>query len=202
MGLDVTHYKLTHSPKDLGDYLTLEGWDFDCNVPISNYKNYITDIEEYNLYKSILIVKNNNDLEKLKNIAFTDLDSYMHIFVGEENAAMQEKIENYVKKHQLHNLERNGLNIEHNNIEYSSILFSRLETVKGVYFNEVGYQRKSMNAEFYKKFNRYLWGKKEDFELAYNCIESKLYYKEARAHFKTNFLDTFEFGKSLLCASF
>lgn len=202
MGLDVMHYKLTHSPKDLGDFLTLEDWDFDCNVPISNYKNYITDIEEYCFDKRILIVKNNYDLEILNNVEFTNVDSYMHVFVGEENAAMKQRIENYIQTHQLHNLERSGLNIEHNNIQYSSISFGHLITVKGVYFNEVGYQRKSMNAEFYKKFNKYLWGKKEDFELAYNCVDSEMYYKKARAHFKKYFLDTFEFGKSLLCASF
>jgi hypothetical protein len=51
-----------------------------------------------------------------------------------------------------------------------------------------------------------LWGKKEDFELAFNCIENDgIYddwYVETQAHFKANFLDKFEYGKSLLCTSF
>ena len=89
---------------------------------------------------------------------------------------------------------------------------STLKTVivKGVYYNEVGYQRKGMNGIFYNDYTKYfLWGNKEDFIKAYDCLDDSGYYdrdentlNEMQEYFKENFLDNYIFGKSLLLVSF
>ena len=106
------------------------------------------------------------------------------------------------------------LRIETEGLVYRTISFGELTKVQVVPYREVGYQRKGMNALFYETFRNsnsyFLWGKQEDFELAYSCIENewgrKLYgdwvVENLKRNFKENFLDTFEFGKSLLNTSF
>jgi hypothetical protein len=82
--------------------------------------------------------------------------------------------------------------------------------VKGIYYNEVGYQRRGMNEIFYNDFIEYiLWGNKENFLKAYDCIDDSGYcdsnentLKEMQKYFNENFLDNYVFGKSLLMVSF
>ena len=61
--------------------------------------------------------------------------------------------------------------------------------------------------QLYEKFKKHmLWGRKEDFELAYTCVGDNWYIKklgqdavdEMKKNFRENFIDNFEFGKSLL----
>ncbi len=96
--------------------------------------------------------------------------------------------------------------------KYHTISFGEPIKVQGVYYiDDIGYQRKGMSDLFYDSFKKYtLWGKKEDFDLAYNCVADEWYLdywgqdavNDMKKNFKENFVDKYEFGRSLLCVSF
>ena len=84
---------------------------------------------------------------------------------------------------------------------------------KGVYYKDVGYQRKGMNEAFgdrYYNIDFFLFHKEEDFLFAYNCIGGEWYLEhfgkervdEMKENFKKNFIDNYEYGRSLLSVSF
>lgn len=211
MGLDVTHYMLSHSPNDEGRQLTIEDWDLDCNVPLQYYSKFITDVWEYDFDKTIVIVENEQVLENLKKREFFNEMNYMEVFVGSQNSKMRTDLASYIKNEKLDKLERTGFKIKHDGIEYSEISFGEQVIKKGFFYDEVGYQRQGMNKLFYDTFKKYLfWGKKIDFDLALECVGEDFYIDcwgqeavaETKAIFKTDFVDKFVFGQSILCVSF
>jgi hypothetical protein len=212
MGLDITHYKLSHSPNDEGNQWTIEDWNSICNVPLEHFSKYITDVWEYDFDKSIAIVKDEQTLEKLKkDKEFSEMD-YMAVFVGSQNRKMGIDLATFIKNEKLDKLEQSGFTIESNGIKYSELSFGERVKKKGFYYDEVGYQRQGMNKLFYDTFrtNIFLWGEKKDFDLAYECVGGE-YYKDnwsqealdrLKANFKANFVDKFVFGQSILNTSF
>ena len=208
MGLDIMHFKLTTDIESADDYLFLEDWDLDCNVPQSEFKKYITKVKDSEITHGVLIVSNNFELQELQKDEFCSVESYDKIFFGDLNDTLvQQEISVFIKENNLSIDDISALDVTTNKITYTTVSFLKEIMVKGMYYKEVGYQNKGMNALFYKTFRKMsFWGKKEDFELAFNCIENDgIYddwYVETQAHFKANFLDKFEYGKSLLCTSF
>jgi hypothetical protein len=211
MGLDITHYKLSHSPNEEGNQLTVEDWDSICNVPLEHFSNYITDIWEYDFGKTIALVKDEQTLEKLKtDETFTKMN-YMAVFIGTANNKLRTDLATFIKNEKLDKLEKSGLTIEYNGIKYNELSFGERVKMKGFYYDEVGYQSKGMNKHFYDTFKEYIfWGKKKDFDLAYDCVGDN-YYKDSwshealgrlKANFKANFVDKFIFGQSILNTSF
>lgn len=212
MGLDIMHYKLTYEPKEAEDYLFLGDWDLDCNVPLAHYAKYITDVKSFEYHNNLLIIANKDALEKLEKDEFYNIDAYAKIlFGGFDDALIKQDIAHFMKQNNLEVSAMRALDFECEGVFYTTVSFAEETTVKGMYYKEVGYQRKGMNAHFYKTFKKNtFWGKQEDFELAYNCIGGDWYLEHwgeasvenMKKQFKKDFVECFEFGKSLLCASF
>lgn len=212
MGLDVSHLQLTLTPNDKGDFFTIDDWDLDCNVSLKHFSKYITTIDDLDFNKSIAIVKNEKQYEKLKKTEWFSGIEYLKVFIGELNDTMQEQLAKFIVSQKLDKLETSELGCEHDGIKYHTISFGDPIKVQGVYYiDDIGYQRKGMNQLFYDTFKKYLlWGKKEDFDLAYTCVADDWYLEhwgqdavnDMKKNFKENFVDKYEFGKSLLCASF
>lgn len=213
MGLDINHYKLTLKPNEEGNYFTLEDWDLDCNVPLTAFAPFITKVKTWETLHSIAVVKNEEDYYKLLKSYEKDNEEhdYAKIFVGEKSDSLLDEIREFIKKNNWDKLERLDLEVTEGNFKHFDISFSDVAYVDGFYYEQVGYQRKGMNNKFYDTFREFLlWGKKEDFELALTCVGTEWYIEnwgleavnDMKKNFKENFVDKYEFGKSLLCASF
>ena len=212
MGLDVSHVQLTLTPNDEGNFFYMEEWNSICNVPLENYLKYITAIDDIKYSKSILIVENEKQFEELKNKERFDKTDYLEIFIGEMNDTMQKQLSEFIVNQKLDKLVKFQSKCEEHEIECNTIYFIEPIKVQGMYYlDNIGYQRKGMSGLFYDTFKKYVvWGKKEDFDLAYTCVADEWYVEhfgqeavnKMRKNFKENFVDKFEFGKSLLLVSF
>jgi hypothetical protein len=212
MGLDVSHIQLIFQPDAKGNFFYIDDWDLDCNVPLKNYSKYIRTIDDLDFNKTLAIVNNEEQFEMLKKTEWFNGLDYLNVFVGELNDNMREQISRFVENQKLTKLETSELSCEHDGIKYHTISFGEPIKVKGIYYmDDIGYQSRGMNTLFYETFKKYmLWGQKEDFELAYTCVGDEWYLEilgekeveEMRLNFKENFVDKFEFGKSLLNVSF
>lgn len=210
MGLEVFHYMLTHTPNNSGNHFFVGEWELDCNVALDHYSGFITDIGDYNFDKIIAIVQNDEDHEKLKKTEWFIEMEFMKVFIGDIDDNMQKTLAEYIVREKLDKLQISELGAVHDGIKYHMISFGEHVMRKGVYYEEVGYLPYGMSGRFYRRFRKYyLWGKQEDFDLAYACIEDDGYpedYPEKinyhKVNFKENFLDKFVFGQSLLVASF
>lgn len=212
MGLDVSHIQLTLTPKNKDDFFCVEGWEIDCNVPLKYYSKYITTIDDLDFNKHIRLANNEEQFEELKKLEEFSSNDLLKVFVGELNDSMKCQIEKFIIDNKLEKLTTTQFWQESHGISYYSIYFGQPIKVQGMYFTEnIGYQRQGMNRLFYEKFKEFtFWGNREDFELAYTCINEsrsnwlcgKKGVNREKKNFKENFLDKFEFGKSLLCASF
>lgn len=119
-------------------------------------------------------------------------------------------INKYVEHQKLDKLVKSQYSTERNGLTYHVISFGETIKIQGVYYVNVADQRKGMNNFFYTTFKEYLlWGKKEDFDLAYDCIDVEYFSVfgekggiDALSNFKDKFVDNFDFGKSLLSPSF
>ncbi len=215
MGLDVCHYKLTLNPDDRNNYLETEGWDASsCNLPLDTFTSYIQDIPSVEFNKYILVIEDKRHLDKIdKGI----LESAVQVYTGSAIEKVKDKIEEFILSQRLDKLERQYLTCEssgsnsESNCTYQSISFAENTIVQGFYYNEVGYQRKGMSNDFYAKFKGYeFYGKKEDFENALKCVGDEWYIEKwgqevvnkMREDFRRDFVDSFEFGLSLLYPSF
>lgn len=211
MGLDISHIKLTKTPNKHNDFFYIDEWDLDCNVPIDVYAEYVTTIDDLSFDKTIAIVKTKENYERLRNSDSSFLNDYAKVFVGDFDRTMEKKLSQFVENQKLDKYETLQLTCGHDNIEYQIISFGKPIKVQGVYYtDDVGYQRKGMDDAFSSKFIKHmLWGKKEDFDLAYSCVGGDWYIEHfgqedvdnMKKNFKENFVDKFEFGKSLLCLS-
>lgn len=212
MGLDITHIQLTLTPHDKYDFFTVDDWDINCNVPLQHYSKYVQTIDDLDFNKSIAIVNNEYELEKLKETATFNETAYLKVFIGELDEVMQAQYRSFITREKLDTLETLQSSTEQNGLTYHTISFGEPVKVQGVYYiDDIGSQRQGMNDVFYNTFKQYIfWGKKEDFELAYTCIGSQWYLEtwgqqevdKMKNNFKTHFIDKFEFGKSLLDVSF
>lgn len=215
MGLDVNHYKLTKFPENKDDFIIFDdNWDIDCNVSIENYREFITDIEDEEIDKDILIIKKEDDYDKILKEGLISEDNIIKVFVGEKHKWIWKQIINdYINENKIKNVWDEIITIGSKDLEFMTVSTYKSVIVKGMYYNEIGYQRKSMCDKFYEIFQNGIYsfyGKKEDFDLAYDCVGGDWYEKnwgidtvnEIRQYFKENFIDKYEFGKSLLSVSF
>lgn len=208
MGLDISHIKatlnkpVTTDPYELGGMTedTFNGFD----VPFTHFEKYIQKIDCANILKTAILVKNENDLEYVKE--WFKVNDYEILF--ENN---QDSLEKKLREYEL----RNKLGKLHNHIDKSPQKWDLLyhyEIIKktGFYEVEEGYQRKGMNSDFgyFYQNDKSEFVLKDDFERAYKCID---FYWESdtkeelilrKRNFKENFIDKFEFGASYLSVSY
>ena len=212
MGLDISHQQLTLVPVNKNDFYTIDDWDLDCNVSLKHYSKYITTIDDLDFDKTIAVVKCEADYEVLKKAEWIGETEFLKVFIGQPDNKMKEQFEKFIVSQKLDKLEPLQLGCEHDGIKYHTISFGEPIKVQGMYYiDDVGYQRKGMSSKFYDIFGKYmLWGEKSDFDLAYTFVKDEWYIDKegqsipigAKKDFKENFIDKFEFGKSLLCVSF
>ncbi len=215
MGLDISHIKLTTKPVNPAWFWYVGDWEFECNVPLEVYSKYITEMDDLEYKKSIAIVNDEEDYAKF--IDAVGCDGYSQVFIGEQDDKMQRQISRFIVEHKLENLkvinsERGTGNSWPGAVNYNTISFAEPVKSRVIYYiDDIGYQRKGMNDLFYDTFKKHMfWGNKEDFELAYECIGGTWYVEHwgqeavdsMKINFKKNFVEKFEFGKSLLNLSF
>jgi hypothetical protein len=215
MGLDITHEKLCLAPPEKGDFYTTDEWDMDCNVPLSHYAAYITDVEEWDARATIAVVQSAPELTRLRREKLL-ADHYLAMLTPDDSPDMMETMKRLVSEAGIEYEEvlalKEGISRpDGKRGEWSTYSFMKKVRVKGVYYEEAGYQRKGMNDAFYEEFRKHmLWGRREDFERAYECVGGDWYaqhwgaeaVERMKANFKRDFLDSFEEGRSLLCVCF
>ncbi len=211
MGLDVTHIQLTLTPENKDDFFSIEDWQLVCNVALEHYAKYITTIDFFEFEDSIALVENETQYKSLKKTKGFNENHYIKVFIGELNDATLDGINEFIVGQGLENLITSQMKCNHDGITYHRMAFGTPIKVQGMYFiDNIGERNKGMSNQFYDSFKGYfLWGNKEDFELAYACVGGEWYLEnwgqeavdEMKQNFKENFIDKFEFGKSLLCVS-
>ncbi len=95
---------------------------------------------------------------------------------------------------------------------YHRVSYGNYKKFKALYYLEIGHQRKHMGDNFYSRFHKnMLWGLYSDFEDAYHSVCEGSYYLSKysieeidmiKNNFKRDFIDKFEYGKSLLFVGF
>lgn len=212
MGLSTSHYKLTFEPEDENDFLLIEDWDECCNVPLKHYARFITDVKEYDFNKSVVIVNSLDELNRLETKDWFNSKDFLNVFINTHENLLNKEINSFIVAHGFDKYEKICVKTKVDDIEYDTLSFGEEVTKKGIYYNVVGDQSKWMNTKFYDTFNQELcfWGKKEDFELAYNCVGGEWYIQtfgldevnSMKKDFKRNFIDNYVFGQSLLAVFF
>ena len=218
MGLNIYHYRIIDLPEESDDFIRIDDWDDYCNLPLKCYKNYIKDIEDIELDKYILMVKDEKALEKMLLDREISKEDILEVIFGNPNREIFEKyLEEYIKSNKIENIGNKIIteyeNMPPANIKNISVASFKKITVKGLYYKEIGYQRKNMGDNFYELFkNKYIFfGKKEDFDLAYDCVCNDDWYLEhfskkdiieIRKEFKENFVDKYIFGNSIMFIDF
>lgn len=211
MGLDVYHYKLTHEPSDLEDYILVGDWEQKCNVPFEKYQGYKQQKCIRKLVDSITIFKTEADKRRYLEIPIFIFDPDDLMLVEERETDLAGTIDSLIKKHGLQGYIQDDYVSRIDNISTRIISFEKDLLQDVVYYEECGYQRKGMGGIFFDYFKKYeYFGKREDFEVANSCVNGAWYgytpesqgLKELRLEFKEQFVDTYEYGRSLLHACF
>ena len=214
MGLDITHFKAVFQkdyPEDLpyvgdsaGESLIETRETFaNYNVPFEHFKNYIQIVNCPEILQTAIIVKDAKDLADVENhYQNNDYKIFTDSKQLEEELAIHEAKENL-----------DGLN-RHIDSGYLSrwkiVSYYKNIQKEGIFFREVGYQRKRMNTAFWKRFcssDTYCYALEEDFNFAFSCIEKRddetlEDAQEVIDNFKQNFLDNFELGSSFMVVSY
>jgi hypothetical protein len=214
MRLDITHFKAAFQkdfPEDLpyvgdsaGESLIETRETFaNYNVPFEHFKNYIQKVNCPEILQTAIIVKDAKDLADVENhYQNNDYKIFTDSKQLEEELAIHEAKENL-----------DGLN-RHIDSGYLSrwkiVSYYKNIQKEGIFFREVGYQRKRMNTAFWKRFcssDTYCYALEEDFNFAFSCIEKRddetlEDAQEVIDNFKQNFLDNFELGSSFMVVSY
>lgn len=214
MGLDITHFKAAFQkdfPGDLpyvGDFAgeslieTRETFA-NYNVPFEHFKNYIQIVDCPEILQKAIIVKDAKNLARVEN-HFRNSD--YKIFTNSKQ--LEKELVIYEAKENLDGLNR------HINSGYLSdwkiVSYYKNTQKEGIFFKDVGYQRKRMNVAFWERFCRsdtHCYALQEDFSFAFSCIEKRddetfEDSQEVIANFKQNFIDNFELGASFMVVSY
>jgi hypothetical protein len=85
-----------------------------------------------------------------------------------------------------------------------TVLEKEGEIINGIYFKDIGYQRKGMDSQFYLDFvNGKLYFEIEDVRKAYLYLKADHInnLSDLKENFKKTFIDNFVEGESIFCAS-
>lgn len=202
MGLDITHYKATlQKPADLNTfekkYIIESEFDgFDVNFDY--FSKFIQQIEIPQVLNTIIFPKSVNEIENIKS-KYND-EKYL-IFYEKDFTNFNNIIDRFIIDNYL-----DGVNVKSfDNDKYISFDIFKVITANGFYFEEVGYQRKGMNKNFWDKFindKTYCYTNKEYFEFVLSCIDNNRYkdsfndFDNTTKLFKENFIDKYELNCS------
>ncbi len=205
MGRSISHYKLETKAIDFGHYILIDGWEEECNVPLSVYEPYIMDVKTYDFNVDIGIFTTEAEAEKRLQLNDGKTE-FEKVFVGDLEEYLIAQINQYIKVKKYQHLERLDLEIEANGILHHSISFGTPCYKKGFYFSEVGYQKGEMINSFWEEFAGFAYyGKKTDFERAFKFLNTEWakgvggneLAQTLVENFKANFLESFEYMAGL-----
>ena len=216
MGLDITHYKATLKLPENSELINIGGQirgivgaeireSFsDFNVPFEHFDNYIQLIDCPIVTDTVIIVE---DIEKVEYVTNHFSNSDYKILLRNDN--LEQNLKDYEKEKDIKELGKHyGSSILN---EWKVLNYFRTERKEGFYYHQVGYQRKGMNENFWKRFcndDIYEYALKDDFEYANKCVRSKQLYEPKadfelrKESFKKQFLDNYENGASFMSLSY
>jgi hypothetical protein len=124
------------------------------------------------------------DLSHIKPIKIIDEDKFYDYFTIEELS----NFPYYIAKHLDFIVDKD---------------FEEYEIEKVIYFEEIGYQRKSVNKNFHSDFVDGIYLDLETVKKAFNYLEPKYKFEleDLQSNFQTNFIDNFEEGESIFWVS-
>ncbi len=211
MGLDISHCKATFERPNTTDPNLLGGETKDnfngFNVPFEHFHKYVKQIECGNILHTVIIVKQENLLEEVKEW----FKNYEYsIFIKESEEQLNRQLEKYEINNGLKNLYK-YYNENVSGEKWIVLSYYEILKKKGFYYNQIGEQRKGMNGKFWERFCREdisNFALKEDFDFAFSCLdfdednETKEDFNLRKLNFKENFIDNFELGASFLSVSY
>lgn len=191
----------------------LEVWNKYCNVPLSHYRDHITDVQVWEFENMVVVVKNEDELKKAKEEYDYPTDAAMATIFSDtvEDVTVEALSIVHQQDPAAQQIPDAYVDSDWRGEHYYCLWFGICEVKKGLFYEKAGYQRKGVTNRFYEHFRQFeYWGKREDFELAYECVGGEWYLthlgtesvQRMRDDFKSNFLDNFEDGRSLLHPSF
>ena len=202
MGLDITHYKATLQRPKLIDpfnrhFITVKDFEgFDTSIEY--FDKNLQLVDDPIILKTIIFPKRENEIQEVKE--FLKYDEYEFLFEKDLN-----EINNTINLYQERNFLTKTLLHKWEAPKWFGFHFYEYEKVDGFYFEEVGYQRKGMNENFWTRFaseNINSFTKKEDFDFALTCVDyywdddQKEEVENRKQIFKENFVDKYETNKS------
>ena len=205
MGLDLHHYILIAKNDESFDYFTLDEF-IDEPEFIQRHQNLIGEVEQFDHYHEILVFPDASTKELIlrthedfseKPILIAELKNLKeHInkiasedFIAESDLIILKIVDNLLTKDPL------------KEVYYYSISYeSNPRVIKVLFHDEIGYQRKGMNSDFYQDFvNGKLYFDKATVLKAYTYLQPRLgdSIVDLQNSFKEQFIDNFTEGESI-----
>jgi hypothetical protein len=206
MGLDIYHFKMVNKPVRKEDHILRKELARDM-INKYGFEKYLKREKVDGIFSLIALLKTPEDLatgkEYLESVddAYTD---YKLKLVGTLGSC-KDKIKEFEDKEGLIEFKKHTFEetvyIGARSIKYTDIAYKGLLEQDVFFTAGVGYQRKGMNAEFYNYFqNDTYYADKESFEklLEFSDPENHMYNP---TNVKENFIDKYEYGRSVLLLS-
>lgn len=200
MGLDITVHRLLSEPKDKNNYFRLT--DENGNYKESRFPEWTKPLErevtedwyDWDLYKE----KTGIDIDTLEIGMISYGEKSIMTAYPKDMKLFERSSENYDQYRA--ELKKNEIVIDLSTVPLKKV------TVKVVYYEEVGYQRKGLNPNFYSdyendKIGYFVWSKEEleRYKREY-CDEQSDYYDHPKEAFQKNIIDKFQEGTD--CVTF
>ncbi|MCE7995654.1 MAG: hypothetical protein HEP71_26990 [Roseivirga sp.] len=209
MGLDIYHEKATLlRPRFIGPGETpgiIEDEFSGFDVPFSYFDKFIQKIDCGKRIQSAIIVDDPSKLDKARDW-FKNSD--VAIIMLEDGDQPEIKVKQWAVKQGFDKL------LQHTwrGLHWKVIDYYELEQRVGFYTDEVGYQRKGMNAMFWEHFGElehiYNFTSRQDFEYALTCVDfywegdTQEEVEKRKLLFKKTFVDQYKKGESILSLSY
>ena len=208
MGLDSTHYKATLQKPEKSDpvhrpYITeleFEGFDVD----VSYFSSYIQKIETAEILETLIFPKREEEISAVTEFL---KGADRHVVFEKDASLMQQRMHEFLQKQGL----ADALLYRWETPQWTGFYAYQMKTETGFYTKEIGYQRKGMNAGFWKRFASdtiCCFTSKEDFEYALSCVDfywpadTQEMVSNRKRLFKEQFVDAYEANTSWLELSY
>ena len=205
MGLDISHYKLIPYQNERTEFFLKDEFDIGLrtgSIPNSNYK--IKSVE--GIWEYIAIFKSSEELT-LANVYLNELaDGYTNYKLRlVEGISTERDILEFEKNQKLSGLlkssETSEIEIKTRKIQFQNVFYEGSLNCYVSYVKEVGYQRKGMSPDFFDYFeNDCFYTDKISFEKLLEFSDKKNHMYDPD-NIKTNFIENYEDGKSILLLS-
>jgi hypothetical protein len=205
---DAFHIKLCTEKIHEGDFFTLEDFSKIVKAPVEAYEKHLSIIN-HEVGKHTIAVQDDMMFAELGEDILSEMFEKDKIFLGEYDIVMQQKIHNYIEEKGWGKYRREErIRQPGESFHYCYHLrFYEWTHSPGFFYKRLSLMRSNYDDEFIDDFqDRSLWGHKADFEnlfrfLRLDYIEyifGKRGAEKLKEKYQKEFLDSFEFGTSLL----